>query len=79
MEDELKILMNSSFDLNWFKDNSEDIKRKHEGEIVAIKNKSIVAFAPNTEILFRKLKEKNIEESDVLIKAISPSNQIIIL
>lgn len=79
MEDILKLLISSAEDLNWFKENSENIKEEYEGEIIAIYNKKIVARAPTSDIMFKKLKEKKINDSEVLIKTISPKDQIIIL
>lgn len=79
MLSDIALLTGSISDLNWFRDNSEKLEEQYEGEIVAIKDKNIVAFAPTVDILFRKLEEKGVKQEEVLIKYISPSNQIVIL
>lgn len=79
MLSDLQLLTDSASDLNWLKENIKSVKEKFEGEILAIKNKEIVAFAPTVEILFRKLKEKGIEESEVIIQYVSSNNEVVIL
>ncbi|MBU1203853.1 MAG: hypothetical protein KKG60_02165 [Nanoarchaeota archaeon] len=79
MTNTITILEDSLADLNWFQENSEELRGKYEEEFVAIKGRSIVAFGPDVEILFRKLKEKRINKNEVLIEFISPKNHIVIL
>lgn len=79
MADEINLLLNSVADLKWFNENSKKLNEEYEGEIIAIKDKKVVARAPNSDIIFKKLKEKKIDDSDVLIKGISPRNIITIL
>ncbi len=76
---ELQILTGSIADLEWFQEHSNEIRDKHSGEFVAIKNKSIVGFALSSSALIKNL-EKNGEDSNlVLIKHVTPKGEIVIL
>lgn len=79
MMSDLEMLQESNSDLIWLRNNMKSIRAKYEGEFIALKNKEIVAFAPNVDVLIRKLKEANVDENSVLVKFISLVNQIIVL
>lgn len=79
MISDLSLLSGTMSDLNWLKGCAKEINEKYEGEFVAIKDKSIITFAPSVDIILRKLKEIGINEGDVIIQYITPKNQIIIL
>ncbi|MBU1204651.1 MAG: hypothetical protein KKA61_02155 [Nanoarchaeota archaeon] len=79
MEQELKLLNSSISDLNWFKENSKEIRKKHEGKFVAIKDSSIKEVAKDVELLIKKLDKKGIESNFVLIKYVTPKGVISIL
>jgi len=79
MVNEVNLLKNSISDLDWFQHNSQKLIENYEGNFIAIKLKEIVAFAPNIDILFKKLKDKHVNETEVLIEFISPKGQITIL
>ena len=74
---DLEMLQESNSDLIWLRDNMKSVKSEYEGEFIALKDKSIVAFAPNVDVLLRKLREANIDEKSVIVKFISLANQII--
>lgn len=78
MESDLELLKNSVSDLMWLKENAGSIRQKYEGKIIAINRKSVVAFAPSVDLLFAELQTKGIEESKVIIRYVSPANQITI-
>lgn len=79
MEQELKLLNSSISDLNWFKENSKDIRKKHEGKFIAIRDSSIKEVAKDVELLIKKLDKKGIESNFVLIKYVTPKGVISIL
>lgn len=76
--DELQLLSGSIADLQWFKQNSKEITEKFEGNFIAIKDKDIVDFAPDVNILLGKLKRKGVDESLVLIKRVIPQGEVVI-
>ena len=78
MEEDLILLKESHSDLDWFQKNIEEIKKDFEGELVAIKQKKIIAFAPNVNLLIKKLKDNNVDDTEVIVKYISPEGQIVI-
>ena len=75
----LELLTSSEESLEWFQENFLEIKEKYQNKMIAIKNKQIVAIASNTKDLLKILKEKGINESEVLIESIIPKNEIVIL
>ncbi|MCK4395275.1 MAG: hypothetical protein KAW56_14235 [Candidatus Marinimicrobia bacterium] len=78
MMSDLKLLNNSISDLHWLQKHSKEITKRHEGEFVAVKNKKIIASAPNNEILVRRLKEKKVNITTVIIQFIPQKKQIVI-
>jgi len=77
--DDLQLLTGSIADLNWLKENSGKLIDEFEGNFIAIKDKTVVGFAPDIQILFSKLRRKGVNEDLVLIKKITPRGEIIIL
>ncbi len=74
MKTDLELLKESESDLEWYRDNSNQILKNFEGELIAIKNRKILAHAPNMEVLLSKIKEKNESVEEVLIEYIYPKN-----
>ena len=79
MLSDLELLQSSEQDLRWFNANSDMIREKFVGKIVAIKDGRIVESAGNINELLKVLKKEGINQSEVLIEAISPANEITIL
>jgi len=75
---DLQVLQDSINDLNWFKKNIQELSDKFEGQFIAIKNKDVVGFAPNVNILLGSLKRKGVDESFVLIKKVTPRGEVTI-
>ncbi len=75
----IELLNSSEESLEWFNENFSSIQDKYSNKIIAIKDKQIIASASNIDLLFKILKEKEIDESEVLIEVISPKNEIVIL
>lgn len=76
--EEIDILRNSSEDLSWFLKNLSLLRENYSGEVVAIKNKSILAHASNIKSLLKKLLNKKIDDSEVLIKQIGLGDEVVI-
>jgi len=76
---DLELLNVSEENLKWFQSNSIEIREKFTGKFIAIKDKKIVASANNPEKLMSVLKEKGIDDSEVLIEAVTSKDEIIIL
>ena len=75
----IQLLNATEENIEWLNENYKNIQEEFEGQIIAIKNKKVVANAKNSETLLKVLKEKNIDEAEVLIEVISPKNEISIL
>ena len=65
--------------LKWFIANSSNIRDKFSNKLIAIKDKTIVASSENTDELLNILKEKGIDDSEVLIEVIPSRNEVTIL
>ena len=79
MLSDLELLQSSERDLKWFNVNSDMIREKFVGKIIAIKDGRVVESAGNINELLEVLKKEGIDQSEVLIEAISPANEITIL
>ena len=79
MQSDLDMLSQAEENLKWFHDNFNEIKEKYSGKQIAIKDKSIIAFAENGKKLLEILKSKDIDDSEVIIERISPKGEIRIL
>ena len=79
MKNDVTILADSMADLEWFREHSRKIREEYEGQVVAIKNKKIVASAQNSMILLNKIKQKKIDDSKVLIEYIPEKNEVLVL
>ncbi len=79
MLSDIELLDASEENLRWFQENSREIQQKFEKEVIAIKDKKIVAHATNSKKLLGLLKDKKIDPSEVLIEPISSKEEIIIL
>ena len=55
MLSDLEMLQSSEEDLEWFNENSQQIREKFAKQIIAIKDKKIIANAKNNKELLRKL------------------------
>lgn len=78
MLSDLDLLKIAEEDLKWFHSNFSKIQEKYENKLIAIKNKQIVGSADNTDSLLNLLKERGMNDSEVLIEAIPLKNQITI-
>lgn len=79
MMSDLELLDSSEKDLEWFQQSSLDIRKRFANRIVAIKNKEVIANARNINELLVILKERGIDDTEVLIEFIIPKNEIVIL
>jgi hypothetical protein len=79
MLSDLELLNISEGNLRWFQERSGQIREEFDNQIVAIKDKRIVANARTYKELLALLKQKGVNDSEVLIEVISPKNEITIL
>ena len=79
MNSDWELINSLEENLKWFQNNFNKIRESYEKKIVAIKNKKIIASADNSKQLLDLLEEKGIDNSEVLIEAITPKNEIVIL
>ncbi len=79
MVSDLELLNASEENLVWFQNNFLKIRETYPGKQLAIKDKEIVAFADNGKALLNILKQKNIDDSQVIIERIIPKGELKIL
>ena len=79
MQSDLEFLNNKKENLKWFQNNFSEIREKYGGKQIAIKDKKVVAVADSGIALLEDLKNKKIDDSDVIIERIIPKGEIKIL
>jgi len=79
MLSDLELLNHSEENLKWFQENFSKIQEEFAGKIIAIKDKKIITSAINGKELLNLLKEKRIDDSEVIIEQIRPKGEIQIL
>ncbi len=75
----IELLNNSEENLKWLNYNYPKIQEEFADNLIAIKNKMIVANARKIEDVLAILKRRNIVQEEVLIELIRPKNEITIL
>ncbi len=78
MKSDIDLLNSTERDLKWFQKNSKQIREKYANKVIAIDKESIIGVALNFKELSQILKNKEIDESEVLIKTVSPIGEITI-
>jgi len=78
MKANLELLQEAEGNLEWFQENFEIIQEQFEKQIIAIKDKRVIASARNIEELLKILEEKEIDQSEVLIENMPAKNEIVI-
>jgi len=68
LEEELKEL---DADVEWLHSNYNDLMNKYNEQLVAIRNRDIIAHDKDSDKLKEKLKEKGFQPGEVLTKYIS--------
>ncbi len=79
MLSDIELLNLAEENLKWFIANSSNIRDRFPNKLIAIKDKTIVASSENADELLKILKEKGIDDSEVLIEPISPKNEVTVL
>ncbi|HLC31300.1 MAG TPA: DUF5678 domain-containing protein [Candidatus Nanoarchaeia archaeon] len=74
----IELITETEENIDWFNENYPQLQQKYAGTLIAIKNKTVVGIAKNAIDLLNALKEKSIDETEVLIEIIPPSNEITI-
>ena len=78
MKANLELLQEAEGNLEWFQENFERIQEQFEKQIIAVKDKRVIASARNIEELLKIPEEKEIDQSEVLIENIPAKNEIVI-
>lgn len=76
---ELQLLTGSIADLKWFQEHSKELVKSYEGKFIAIKSKSVVDSDINAVLLLKKLENQGEDSNLILIKHVTPKNEIVIL
>jgi len=79
MLSDLELLNKAEENLEWFKENFSKIQERYPGKVIAIKDKKIIDSTKNSQQLLESLKNKRIDDSEVIIERISPKGEIRIL
>jgi len=75
---ELKVLETLGEDSRWISEHYDKL-RKHEGKVIAVKNKKILHVSESLEELFTELESKKENSAFVLIATIPPKSASFIL
>ena len=78
MKANLELLQEAEGNLEWFQENFGRIQEQFEKQIIAVKDRRVIASARNIEELLKILEEKEIDQSEVLIENIPAKNEIVI-
>lgn len=81
MEDSeiLKILERAQKDSQWFSDNYDELEKKYESKILAVKDQAVIEEAESVDELVAKLEARKENPSLLLIEAIPPKGVSLIL
>jgi len=71
MNAELELLNDTENDLEWFKYNYENLKKKFCDRFIAIKKREVIDVDEDLKILIKKLKDKGEDPAKIFIKFIS--------
>ena len=71
-------LDNFEEDGEWFYEHISDLQEKHEGKLVAIKDKKIIGVKERIETLLKDIEKKGIDFSSVYINFVPEKNMIYI-
>lgn len=72
-----QMLVSGQEDLAWFESNLETFKSKYNNEFIAFHNQKILEHDSKLDTLIKKLEERNISPSKVLIRFISKIKAIL--
>ena len=73
----LQMLESGQNDLAWFESNLGNFKSKYNNKFIAFHNNEVIDIDTNVDSLMKKLKEKNIDTSNVFIKFVSKIKAIL--
>lgn len=82
MEQEIEILKSlekAAEDSEWVSKNYDELRKKYEGKVFAVKNKKVIEGADTVEELGRKLEAKGEDVAFLLVESIPPKNTSFIL
>ncbi|MBW2976640.1 hypothetical protein KY347_04300 [Candidatus Woesearchaeota archaeon] len=67
----VQMLISGQNDLSWYDSNLDSLRNKYNNKFIAFKNKKVLDSDPKLNNLMVKLKEKNVDTSNIFIKFIS--------
>ncbi len=74
----IQLLTGSIANLRWFNESYPEIEQKFKGKFVAIKDEQILENSTSFDLLMEKLEKKGENSDELLIKRVSPMNEITI-
>jgi len=75
----LKDLERAQKDTQWFSDHYEELEKKYDSKILALRDQAIIEEADSAEELVSKLEAKGEDPALLLIEAIPPKGVTLIL
>jgi intergrase/recombinase len=78
-KEEIEILNAGIEDAKYVDEHFEKFSREHEGKIIAVKNKRIIASADTIEELIEKVKAKKSDPRTVYVTSFPPKGLIFVL
>ena len=73
----VQMLVSGQNDLHWFDANLDHLIAKFNNQFIAFKNKTVIDFDADLNRLMGKLKEKNVDTSDILVRFVSRIKSIL--
>ncbi|GEM_PF-1800096 len=67
----IKMLINGQNDLAWFDSNISNLQEKYNDKFIAFQDSTVIDSDSDFNNLMKKLKQKNIDISNVLVKFVS--------
>jgi len=74
---EVRMLMKAREDLLWMNSEGKSLKEKYNNRFVAISGSRVIGSDPDLETLLEKLRSKEIDPKEVLIKYITKTIQVL--
>jgi len=79
MDNEEKVFENAQKNLKFFDDNFKSFESKFPNRFVAVSGANLVATSETVDDILEKVKERKIDESDLLIEFIPLPGSILVL
>ena len=73
----LQMLVSGQNDLAWFESNLDSLRSKYNNEFIAFHNKEVIDADANLDSLMDRLKEKDVDTSNIFVKFVSKIKAIL--